>query len=348
MSERGRNIIVGFFVLLGLAVLAYLIVKFQSTVGLFTGRDDYYIEIQADQTAAVLPGQAIHLNGKPIGRIHSVGLAKDKDPRQGVIITAAINQQYSIPENVEIVSIYQGQIGPPYIEIRALPSHSAVMMDKTAGEVVAKLKAHIPPSPFSEISSLAVELRPALKELGPALGKIGALAENLSAILVGPEADQTVPSVEPGAPPLDLRSLAEQFSQTLYNLNDFIGDEENRENFKQSLVNLRQAGQDASEVLEDLKGFTGQARQTTSELGMQMRDAAQAVISNSEQISQLLGHLNKAAEQINQGRGTAGKILYDPQLYEEMLLASEQLNEALQMFRNLLAKWNKQGLKLKW
>ncbi|GAJ05357.1 unnamed protein product, partial [marine sediment metagenome] len=239
-----RNIIVGFFVLLGLAVLAYLIVKFQSTVGLFTGRGDYYIEIQADQTAAVLPGQAIHLNGKPVGHIRSVDLAED--PRHGVTIIAAIDQRYSIPEDVEVVSIYQGQIGPPYIEIRALPKHSAVMMKKTPGQVVATLRARIPPSPFSEISSLAVELKPALKELAPALVKIGALADNLSAILVGPEADQTVPSVEPGAPPLDLRSLAEQFSQTLDNLNAFVGDEENRENFKQSLVNLRQAGQDAS------------------------------------------------------------------------------------------------------
>ena len=50
MSERGRNIIVGLFVLAGLAVLALLIEKFQSTAGLLTGRGDYYIDIQADQT----------------------------------------------------------------------------------------------------------------------------------------------------------------------------------------------------------------------------------------------------------------------------------------------------------
>ena len=155
------------------------------------------------------------------------------------------------------------------------------------------------------------------------------------------------PSTDPGAQGVDLRSLAEQFSQTLDNRNALIGGEENRENFKQSLVNLRQAGEDATEVLEELKGFTGQARETTSELGKQMRDVAQAIISNSEQVSTLLGHLNKAAAQINEGRGTAGKILYDPKLYEEMLSVSEQLNEAVQMLRTLLVKWNKQGLKLR-
>ncbi len=346
MTERGRNIIVGLFVLLGLVVLGYLIVKFQSTVGLFTGRGDYYIEIQAEQTAAVLPGQAIHLNGQPIGQIRSVDLAED--PRQGVIIIAAINQKYSIPEDVKVVSIYQGQIGPPYIGIRALPSHSDKMLAKTAGEVVATLKANIPPGPFSEISSLAGELKPALKELGPALAKIGALAENLNAMLLGPEDGSTEPANGTEVARVDLGSLAKKFSQTLDNLNAFIGDEENKENFKQSLVNLRQAGQDASEALEELKSFSGQAQQTTSELGLQLRDVAQAIIGNSERISELLGHLNKAAEQVNQGRGTAGKILYDPQLYEEMLSTTEQLNEALQMLRNLLAKWNKQGLKLDW
>lgn len=307
MSERGRNIVVGFFVLLGLAMLGYLIVKFQATVGLFTAGSDYYIEIQADQTAAVLPGQSIHLNGKPIGNILSVDLAED--PRLGVTIIAAISQQYSIPEDVETASIYQGQLGPPYIEIRALPSHSSVMMPKTPGQVVATLKAHIPPSAFSEISNLVEKLKPALKELGPALAKIGVLADNLNTI---------------------------------------IGDEENRENFKQGLANLRQAGQEASAVLEDIKGFTGQASQTTSELGIRMRDVAQAIISNSEQISKLLRNLNKAAEQVNEGEGTAGKILYDPQLYEEMLSTTEELNEAVRMLRDLLTKWNKQGLDLKW
>ncbi len=79
-----------------------------------------------------------------------------------------------------------------------------------------------------------------------------------------------------------------------------------------------------------------------------MRDVAQAIIGNSEKVSELLGRLNKAAENLNMGRGTAGKILHDPQLYVEMLSTTEQLNKALQTLRSLLTKWNKQGLKLKW
>ena len=344
MSERGRNIVVGLFVLAGLAVLALLIVKFQTGVTYFTGMGDYYIEIQASQTAAVLPGQTIHLNGIAIGQIHSVGLANDQDPRQGVIITAAISHQFSIPEDVTEVSIHQGQLGPPYIDIKVLPSHSAVMMKKTPGEVVATLTAHIPPGPFSQISTLANELKPALKELGPALTKIGDLAENLNAMFAGPADDST----DPAAERLDVKGLAQKFSQTLDNLDALIGGQENRENFKKSLANLRQAGDDATKVLEELKGFAGQARQTTVELDNHMRDVAQAIIRNSEQVSTLLAQLNKAAQQINQGQGTAGKILYDPQLYEEMLSVSKELNQAVQTLRILLDKWNKQGLELKW
>ena len=100
MSERGRNIVIGFFVLLGLAALGYLVVRFQTTVNVFTDRSDYYIEIHADHTAAVLPDQTIHINGEPVGHILSVDLVDDEDPRKGVIIIAAINQQYSIPEDV--------------------------------------------------------------------------------------------------------------------------------------------------------------------------------------------------------------------------------------------------------
>ena len=160
MTERGRNTVVGLFVLAGLGVLAYLIVQFEVTAGFFTRMGDYYIEVRAEQSAAVLPGQPIHLNGQPIGRIESVELAED--PRDGVIIIAAINQRYNIPEDVKEVWIHQNQLGPPFIEIKALRSNSSVPMKKTAGEVVARLKAKIPLGPFGEISALAGELKPAL------------------------------------------------------------------------------------------------------------------------------------------------------------------------------------------
>ena len=128
MTENGRNVLVGIFVLVGLLVLGLLIVKFQTTVGYFAGLGDYYIEIKAETTADVRVGQNVHLNGKPIGEVTSVELAED--PRKGVIITAAIDQKYDIPEDVGSAYIYQGQIGPPYIEIKADDSHSAVMMEK--------------------------------------------------------------------------------------------------------------------------------------------------------------------------------------------------------------------------
>ena len=346
MNERGRNVVVGVFVLTGLIVLALLIVKFQGAVSYFSGMQDYYIEIEASQTAAVLSGQTVHLNGYPIGNISSVILADD--PRQGVIITVSIRQAYSIPEDVETVDIYQGQIGPPFIDIKVLPTHSAVMMDKTPGKVVTRLKAHMPADAFSQISGLAEELRPTLKELGPALARIGALAENLNHLLVGAEPSESEPSGKDGAGQVNLRSLAQQFSQTLNNLNALIGDEQTKKNFKQSLANLTQAGADASEALKELKAFAGQARHATSELELHVRDAAQAVISNSEQISEILQHLNKTVEQIEQGKGTAGKILHDPQLYEEVLSATQDLNQAVQTLHSLLKKWNREGVKLKW
>ena len=342
MTERGRNTIVGIFVLLGLFVLGLLIVKFQTAVDYFGGLRDYYIEIQAAQTAAVLPGQAMHMNGYPVGEIKSVRLADD--PRQGVIITASIGYAYSIPEDVDTVSIYRGQIGPPFIEIKVLPTHSAVMIPKMPGKVAdKKFKLHIPPNAFTQISQLAEQLKPTLQELGPALSRIAALAENLNLMLAGPDQPDAGQTDQ-----VDLRSLAQQFSQTLDNLNSLIGDQQNRDNFQKSLANLSRAGEDASEALKEFKAFAAQARQSTSQLSLDLRDAAQAVIDNSEQISELLRNLDQTTRQINQGRGTAGKVLYDPALYEEMLSSTENLNEAVREFRTLLNKWSREGMKVKW
>ena len=341
MTERGRNIVIGIFVLLGLFVLGLLIVKFRTAVDYFGGMRDYYIEIQAEKTAAVLAGQTIHMNGYPIGEIKSVKLAED--PRQGVIITAAIGSAYSIPEDVDTVWIYRGQLGPPFIDIKVLPSHSDKMFPTTPGKTVAKLKANIPPDAFSQISQLAEQLKPTLQEFGPALARISALAENLNLMIAGPASSGTNQAGR-----TDLRSLAQQFSQTLDNLNSLIGDEQNRENLKQSLANLSQAGKDASEALKEFRAFAAQAKQGTSQLTLDLRDAAQAVISSSEQVSKLLQNLNKTVEQVNQGQGTAGKILYDPQLYEEMLSSTENLDRAVQELRTLMNKWSREGMKVKW
>ena len=339
MTERGRDIVIGVFVLLGLAVLGLLIIKFNTAVDYFGGMRNYYIEIQADKTAAVLAGQTVHLNGYPIGEIKSVRLADD--PRQGVIITATIGQDFRIPSDVDTVYIYQAQLGPPWIDIEVLGTNSDQFHPTTPGEVVpTRFKALIPPDAFAQISELAEQLKPTLQELGPALSRIAALAENLNLALAGPD------QPDPDRP--SLQSLARQFSQTLDNLNAVIGDQQNRENLKQSLANLSQAGRDASEALTEFKAFSAQAKQSTSQLSLELRDAGQAVIDSSQQISQLLRHLDQAVQQVNQGQGTAGKVLYDPALYEEMLSSTENLNEAIHEFRTLLNKWSREGMKVKW
>ena len=347
MTERGRNVVVGIFTLLGLIVLAVLIVQFQAGVRHFKGTKDYYVEITADQTAAILPGQDVHLNGKRVGYIKSVELAKD--PRNGVIIIASIDPKYDIPIDVEHVSIYQGQLGPPFMDIRVYPHHSDQVVKKKAGKISLRLKAKLPGGQLGELSKLAKDIKPALAEFGEALNKIGALAESLNKILAGPQAngDSLSNGQDQDQQQVNLQNMLLQLSQTLENLNSLIGDEQTREDFKEGLSNLRQAGHDASEALVEVKGLAGEAKQTASELQTQFRDLAQALIDNSHEISRLLEQLNKAAEQVNTGKGTAGKTLYDPALYEGMLATTKTLNETLNSLQALLEKWDKQGVDLK-
>lgn len=348
MTERGRNVVVGVFTLLGLIFLALLVVQFQAGLRHLRGSKDYYLEIAADQTAAILPGQDVHLNGKRIGYIKSVELAED--PREGVVIIASIDSKYDIPVDVKQVSIYQGQLGPPFIDIRVYPTHSDQMVEKKAGEVSCHLTAKLPEGQLGELSKLAKEIRPALAEFGSALNKIGALAESLNEILAGPEANGAPSSdgQDQGQEQVNLQNMLLQLSQTLENLNSLIGDEQTIEDFKEGMSNLRQAGHDASEALVEVKGFAGEAKQTATELRAQFRDLAQALIDNSQEISKLLEQLNKAAEQVNTGQGTAGKTLYDPALYEEMLSTTKTLNETLNSLQALVQKWDKQGVDLKW
>ena len=75
---------------------------------------------------------------------------------------------------------------------------------------------------------------------------------------------------------------------------------------------------------------------------------AQAVIDSSHQVSQLLRNLDHTVQQVNQGQSTAAKMLHDPDLYEEMLSSTQNLNQAVQELRVLLGKWSREGMKVKW
>ncbi|KKL46294.1 hypothetical protein LCGC14_2346990, partial [marine sediment metagenome] len=62
---------------------------------------------------------------------------------------------------------------------------------------------------------------------------------------------------------------------------------------------------------------------------------------------ELLTSLHRSAERIESGQGTAGKLINDPRLYEDLVEATGQLKTTLETLQKLLEKWDAEGVNLK-
>lgn len=100
-------------------------------------------------------------------------------------------------------------------------------------------------------------------------------------------------------------------------------------------------------TLDSVKQFADEAKKTASTANKRVDDLAGKLITTAEGISALMATMNRIALKIESGEGTAGKLLNDPDLYNNFLEASKQMAEMLKQFRELAEKWEKQGVEIK-
>ncbi|MHC4294800.1 MAG: MlaD family protein [Planctomycetota bacterium] len=76
-------------------------------------------------------------------------------------------------------------------------------------------------------------------------------------------------------------------------------------------------------------------------------ELTEKLITSAEKLSQLITTLNQAATKIESGDGTAGKLLNDPELYNNFLATTRQMNQLLEEVRQLVKTWKTEGVELK-
>ena len=79
MKKNRLEFLVGGFVLLGLAAIAYLTVKLGA--GSFVGGDTYQLEARFDNASGLNVGGSVHVAGVPVGRVESIRV----DPGPNII-----------------------------------------------------------------------------------------------------------------------------------------------------------------------------------------------------------------------------------------------------------------------
>lgn len=112
MKQNKLELLVGAFVLLGIAAVIYLTVKLGS--GSIVGADNYQIEARFDNASGLNVGSSVHVAGVPVGRVESIKV----DPKDfSAIVSLSVLSSLNLPADSMASIKTSGLIGDKFISL---------------------------------------------------------------------------------------------------------------------------------------------------------------------------------------------------------------------------------------
>jgi phospholipid/cholesterol/gamma-HCH transport system substrate-binding protein len=115
MSRRGTEILVGFFVLLGIAALVFLALK-AANLGSFSSGETYSLTAKFDNIGGLKVRSPVRSAGVTVGRVSSIKL--DAKTYQGVV-TLDVQKSVQFPSDSSASILTSGLLGDQYIGLQA-------------------------------------------------------------------------------------------------------------------------------------------------------------------------------------------------------------------------------------
>lgn len=347
MQETRQNLLIGLFVLCGLAALGTLIVLFGQGPTALLGGEGMPLDIHFKSASGIRAGNQVTVGGIEVGRVRDVQFI---DPRRydvGVKVVVVIDTGYQIPHGSRAITTEPvlGQGRPP---IEIIPGSANTFLaagSSIPGEVRSALDAFLPRQILSTLDKTATHIGEAAAALTPVL-------EDLHEVLVkrGPgEVDR------PGGLQGNLSSAAARFDSALKHFNEVLGDPQTQSQLKEAIANLHIMTEDGKVVFADLKAASQEVREVAGEAKALVADArsslqrvegevaatARDFRSTLDRGSRLLDSIHEITAVINRGEGTIGRLVYDGKLYEALVLTAERLGQTVEEARLLIKDWQK-------
>lgn len=342
IAQRRRNFIVGIFVLLGLVALVWLIFKFGDLPIKVSEINSFEITVQFPTAKGIQTNAPVEFCGYQIGRVTSVmapEVLKDLDTgmryHQTKVILSIDKRYVNIPSNVD-VKLMTRSLGSSYIELQVDPTKPLVPLE--------------PNQPETKYLTSGMLLQ----------GSTGMTSEFF------PEESQK-----------KLEDLIAGLSTFVANANDIIGNTSNKDNITKTLANLSDASGQAVVTLKEFQQLASDGKTTVKKVDAKLDEVVSALVATSEdfrkfatsaattmenaderaqelvsalvdtsgEISQAASQMRVMIEKVNNGDGTAAKLLNDGRFYDNLLDSTEQLQALLQELKILIKQVHEDGLR---
>ncbi|HEX4797370.1 MAG TPA: MlaD family protein [Humisphaera sp.] len=119
-----------------------------------------------------------------------------------------------------------------------------------------------------------------------------------------------------------------------------VGDEKLQADIKQAVSNFQSLTHNANETVSTM-------RTTVQSTGEHVDELSRHILDDVDKLGKALDQFQELAVKINNGNGTAGRLLNDPRLYEQLADTAKELNAVAASIHRLIDQWEQEGLHVK-
>jgi hypothetical protein len=281
------------------------------------------LTIYVDSPTGIEEGTPAYLQGVLIGRVKEIGFKDVKRPGAGAAVIVEVDDVYDVPIGTE--ATLHPSFGFDKGAINLVPPQSvdARPVDRNANAIVGRsvgpLEAIVPPE-------FVATLVDAVEEIGTVSARVGQVADDLHVLLQL----RTIEEVDdPNSPvPANFYTAVQRFDQSLRLLNEILGEDQSSD-LRATIASWRV-------ISEDLKTWTAQldprtevflreAHVSMTAIAQRVTTVAESLTGRLDQMAVVLDDGHAILDGIARGQGTAGLIVQDARLYEELVTTVQNI-----------------------
>lgn len=353
MSESKKNIIVGLTAIAATVCLLAMLLLF-GWVPQFVEKS-YVARVNLPDAGGLYAGARVWYGGVEVGDIDTID--RQAPLRPEVVISMSIDEAHDLPEGLSAY-VYEPMIGGSPRLILDLPMGAQVdqpmPQDGTAvieGRYISRLGAMVGGEGGEKLDQALVEASRVLASVRSLVTTWDVLGEQL----VNITAERSPESVDAGEAEGNLYSLmaradarAAELKEVLAGADALVNDPALRKNLNQTLTNAAALTQSMAAAVPRIES------KVSDTLGSIDTQIAGSLSQLTREYTQVARELNSAlasykalADDVRAGKGTTGKLVQDPALYNNLNDAVERLQSAINSFQATLETWTKDGLPVK-
>lgn len=246
------------------------------------------------------------VSGLQVGLVDDVRFMPDN---RSILVTLSINRKYKIYKN-SVAKIYSFDImGTKAIELVLSPSEEYYLPGDT-------LLSEIEPDLKEEINRQLAPLKLKAEEL---MGSIDSLMVIFQAVFNENFQKKFIASFE------NISNAVNSLERSMYAIDTILTDKNSKfslimANIESITSNFKKNNKEINQIFSNLSAITDSIAKAN-------------ILSTINNLNESLAKTNEILEKINRGEGSAGALINDPALYENLTKASNSLDRLLNDFR---------------